>query len=289
MGYPTEEVRVSHLGVLAARALGSSVCGVVVSVHRHAVNLRLDEGPVIGVLSEVRRLHPWSVVAALAEAALAVSTPVAGDRKALQIGPVTLVLEGAVIAELVITARPRALPPASLATLAARAEGATNGLPNALEAGLASFQTGGSPAPLASLVGLGEGLTPSADDVLVGVLAGLDLASDACPEATGVRRELVRALPGNLESRTPRVSAQALGAAIAGRYAAPLLDVLEVCGQPAAGSRLDTALSGLLDVGHRSGRDTLLGLLATFGWAQGLLRVAGPIHRMPPEDGGNRL
>ena len=113
---------------------------------------------------------------------------------------------------------------------------------------------GGSPPALPTLVGLGEGLTPSADDAVVGVLAGLDVLG-----LRVLRAGLVAALPADIEARTPRVSAQALRAAADGMYGAPLLALLEAL---AAGKPADRAAADLSAVGHRSGRDTLLGLAA---------------------------
>ena len=111
------------------------------------------------------------------------------------------------------------------------------------------------------MIGLGEGLTPAADDVVVGVLAGLDLAGGMDPKAADRRRALVEALGPEVLRRTSDLSAQMIRAAAAGHYAEPVLEVLEVLAAPSSTpATVEDAVRGLAAMGHRSGHDTLRGI-----------------------------
>jgi hypothetical protein len=253
---------VSHLGALASRALDEHPRGTVAALHRHAVTLRLDGGPVVAVVASPGLLHPFALVAPIPLAAASPGAPVSCDAGRLAVGPVLLDLADAAVLELRLESRPSSLPRERIARLAARASEVTRGLPEAIGSALEAFRHGGSPAPLANLVGLGEGLTPSADDAIVGALAALDLASHTAPRASTRRSALVAALPADLEARTPTVSVQALRAAVSGHYAAPLLALLQALACQGSPERLDEAVAGLLALGHRSGADTLGGVWA---------------------------
>lgn len=261
MQHPDGLRHVVTVGRPAAHALRTGTHGVVASVHHHAATLRLDSGPVIAVLREPRLLHPWSLAAPLEPASLTVGEAVTGTADMLRVGPASVSLNGARVVALELAARPLALPRALGAGLVARARVALSSLPAALAEAAEDVARGGSPTRLASLVGLGEGLTPSADDLIVGVLAGLDLVCRAAPAAAAARRDLVRSLPADLEARTTRISAQALTAAADGMYAAPLLTLAEALGQQAADDAVEALVTELVSVGHRSGSDVLTGLV----------------------------
>ena len=140
---------------------------------------------------------------------------------------------------------------------------------SALYQALAAFEAGGEVQDLVSLVGLGPGLTPSGDDALVGTLAALDLGRAANPAAAVLRAALVAALPSPLAERTTRLSAQMLAAAAAGLYAEPILGLLErLADEDPSPHRVEDAARVLLGLGHRSGRDTLLGIAAGLGRLQ---------------------
>jgi hypothetical protein len=107
-----------------------------------------------------------------------------------------------------------------------------------------------------SLLGLGPGLTPAGDDVLVGWAAAL-WASGAA------NRRLVRRVRSGLlaaaAERTTDLSRAFLAAALAGAVGEPLRGVI---GRPDP-----AAVTGLLDVGATSGADCIAGyLLARRAW-----------------------
>jgi hypothetical protein len=110
-------------------------------------------------------------------------------------------------------------------------------------------------APTIGLMGLGVGLTPSGDDYLVGLLAGMD-ATDDPP-----RHGLAAVIAGHAPLRTTAVGAAVLGHASRGAFAERLHDVLVAL----ARGRLDE-LAGPIEramaYGATSGSDTLVGLFA---------------------------
>ncbi|GAA2359559.1 DUF2877 domain-containing protein [Dactylosporangium salmoneum] len=107
------------------------------------------------------------------------------------------------------------------------------------------------------LVGLGPGLTPSGDDVLVGALLGERLVAAAFgPGAAG---GLPARVLGTLE-RTGDVSAHLLRLAAYGHFSAPLLGLAAALPDPARD--LDAALDTALSVGASSGADAAYGLVA---------------------------
>lgn len=107
---------------------------------------------------------------------------------------------------------------------------------------------------LFSLIGAGPGTTPSGDDVVVGVLAGL-LATGRDASF----RAIVAELPALLD-RTTRASRHYLAAAAQRRFADHVLELLESLGDPAA---LQSAVDRAAGWGATSGLDLASGILST--------------------------
>jgi hypothetical protein len=260
-------------GPFAAKALMGDRRGVVVSVHARAVNLLLDDGPLVALLPAESPLHPWAVAVTLAVrdlASVVEGAPVLVANGVVEVGRLKIELAGLEVVDLRLRRRLRALPAATRA-LSRHACAAPPAGPfePALGAALERFRADGEIRGLSALVGLGEGLTPSGDDVLVGLLAGLDAAREASADAAALRERL-RAELERGASRTTRLAAQMLDAAAAGFYAEPVLGLLQTLALPRPGAKaLEQAVADLLAVGHRSGADTLRGIVAA------LERLAG--------------
>lgn len=109
--------------------------------------------------------------------------------------------------------------------------------------------------PTIELIGLGIGLTPSGDDYLVGLLAGLEATLDPA------RHELAAAIATHAPGRTTAIGAAALDHATQGAFGERLHEVLVAV----ATGRLDD-LAGPIEramaYGATSGSDTLVGLLS---------------------------
>ena len=110
---------------------------------------------------------------------------------------------------------------------------------------------------LGALVGLGAGLTPAGDDLIVGYLAALWSRSHREPGIAALLRALVVPV-GQLSLHTNAISRQMLLDALRGHFAERLTEVVRcVC----SGGDVAGASMRALEVGHSSGADLLCGLL----------------------------
>jgi hypothetical protein len=115
-------------------------------------------------------------------------------------------------------------------------------------------------APLVAVLGLGQGLTPAADDAVAGLLL-LAGALDPTPVLDRAAAQVATAAA----VRTTAVSAALLGHAATGRAAPQVVAAVDALTGDAPGlrrERLDDAVTALLAVGHTSGADTAAGMLA---------------------------
>jgi Protein of unknown function (DUF2877) len=118
---------------------------------------------------------------------------------------------------------------------------------------------GGSPQPppdVATLIGLGPGLTPSGDDFLCGVMATLHYLGRGA-----VARRLADGVLPTAAAATNLISAAYLRCAAEGEASAVLFDVLG-CIAAGGDGRLEACLEAVHRVGHTSGWDTLAGAAA---------------------------
>lgn len=115
----------------------------------------------------------------------------------------------------------------------------------------------------AGLVGLGQGLTPAGDDMLVGFTAGCQriFGADSTPERKAFCREYC-ALLGELSARTNDVSRTYLLLASRGLFSSSLVGLVEAIERGAEGEALREAAEAVFMTGRSSGCDTVAGLLA---------------------------
>jgi len=128
----------------------------------------------------------------------------------------------------------------------------------ALRSALAARAPEGAAAAARPLLGLGEGLTPSGDDVLVGIAA--TLRAWRWPGATSFARRCAAVAP----DRTTAVSADLLAHAAEGRFTAALHAVVRALDEDDAPAT-NRASRRLLTVGATSGADLLTGVLTGAG------------------------
>lgn len=218
--------------------MASAARGTVISVHRQAVNVLLSDGSVVALLDEARPVHPWALCVPLISLDLRQGSPARASASELTIGRNRILLYDMKVEDLRLHVRPQAFPADLLPRLRPWAHPSPDESPflGTLVTAVDDFQAGADPRGLASLLGLGEGLTPSGDDVLVGVLAGLDLARNAWPAAFLLRWRLAEALTEPMERRTTQISAQMLRAAVLGLYAEPVLALLRAAYGAAPGT-----------------------------------------------------
>jgi hypothetical protein len=110
------------------------------------------------------------------------------------------------------------------------------------------------------LIGLGAGLTPSGDDLLVGYLAGLWCAvwdkSELAQSVSNLGKVVVR-----LSRQTNDISRTYLYHASRGQVSSRLADLAEVICRGQNSDRLLTTVASAMQVGHTSGMDAVTGLL----------------------------
>lgn len=106
-----------------------------------------------------------------------------------------------------------------------------------------------------ALSGLGPGLTPSGDDLLAGLALGLRASLGALPPAfeTAIRAAVI--------GRTTDLAAARVRHAAAGHPDEHTHSLLTALMMNTSGSALPAAVRKLLEYGHSSGADTLVGLL----------------------------
>jgi hypothetical protein len=254
-----------RIGAHAAAALAPEVAGRIVATQRAAVIVLLDERCVVAILPPRSPLHPWALTAALDPAGLSLGAPAHIRPGELELGGQRVSFGGAALADLRLTWRP-SRPPRELVGVIARLAGELPpvcSLVDEITSRLEEFRSGGDPARLTGLVGLGDGYTPAGDDVICGVLAGLDALQQACPSAAALRASLAASLPAPLERLTTRLSAQLLRAAVDGHYAEPILGLLHaLAGLPPGPAAAARAAASLCALGHSSGRCIHAGIVA---------------------------
>jgi len=124
-----------------------------------------------------------------------------------------------------------------------------------------------------AVVGLGIGLTPSADDALVGALCVLAAHGSACAMLT---RELADWLRTEGAAATTDVSSSYLRLALDGAFSAPLNCAVACLTTDSTDADLAAAVVGLCGIGATSGMDAALGV--QIAW-EALVPVPARPHR----------
>jgi len=118
------------------------------------------------------------------------------------------------------------------------------------------------PGVLIKLIGLGAGSTPSGDDVLVGILAGMSLFEHVDGQTRGTLTHLRIGIQETVSIRTPLPSVQMLLAACDLSFPEPILALLESVASPRVSEyKLNEVANHVTQLGHHSGLAILLGLL----------------------------
>lgn len=135
--------------------------------------------------------------------------------------------------------------------------GLSLGLPRLREAIGALVAGQRAAEPLAEVVGLGAGLTPSADDALVGALCLLSADGRLPDELRAHLRDWLRA--GGAASTTD-VSLSYLRLAVEGAFSMPVNRTVGCLAGSASQAELEQAVRGMGELGATSGMDTALGI-----------------------------
>ena len=119
------------------------------------------------------------------------------------------------------------------------------------------FDIRGSIHAAEKMIGLGPGVTPSGDDILIGFLAGLwSMAGQNQPQLSFIRsfgNEIIK-----ISKQTSEVSRTYLYHAAQGQFSSSLSTL---AGAVTTGSGVEHATQEAMRVGHSSGMDSVTGLL----------------------------
>jgi hypothetical protein len=248
---------------VAARLDGRPVGGGRVhSVFERAINIEWRDGGLLGLHGPGPLLAPFAAAVDSIERlrSLRVGAPVTAEPARLVANNLVISWARAAAVDCSIAARGHPVPPPrhvlhwpgrhsssldSVAGVVARAH---------LAAGIRDRDEARLIAGARALLGLGEGLTPSGDDCLVGALAVLHHANGEWRHRGGpaVFGPLARAA----RERTTALGREFVLHALAGRFSEPVLVVLRAA-RPAEGRR---AVARLMALGATSGADTLCGM-----------------------------
>ena len=124
------------------------------------------------------------------------------------------------------------------------------------------------------LIGLEIGLTPTGDDILVGILGGLEILvqiTEARPALlnglSATHNRLGSLIGEKAQEKTTLPSAQMLRCGVEGRFCEPLVELLNALAESATiAAELQHLAQCVLCLGHSSGSNLLAGLIATLEW-----------------------
>lgn len=268
----------------AQTILSTSKTGIVHSVYRKTVNLRIDN-MLLALQASGSPLSPISLITTLDESELSSLPLAAGQSVQIDSGEIHIQTAGTSIVFSLIHADTVVLsltlfPKAEIPSLTSKLEGILMRSQTHGFRGLFFPQTGSdcldetlilqfaqeklrictqnlslfhyttAAHSLSSLIGLGIGLTPSGDDFLCGVLAGFILRGVDChPFAAAVREQIQQ----NLEN-TNDISRMFLHCALQGQFSEAVCSLTTVT----SSDKLSAAFHA---IGHSSGMDTLCGIL----------------------------
>lgn len=274
-------------GQLAATAIREATSGEIVSVYRSAINLLLDSGRLIALLIPRGPIHPWAFDGVWWSENIRKGMPVGISDGILSIDRFELRIDSIPIVDLALRRKCRFVadePRRRLGEIVSVFE-PENIFNPVISNCLEQYRSTGNIAFVASALGVGSGLTPSGDDILVGVLAALDLTSEknhgnlndlserspngsvssdrwrTKSPASRLRKNLVSALPASLGNHTTMLSAQMLEAAISGHYPEPLVTLCDVLVDSFDEANLIRAANAVERLGHESGRALLSGFV----------------------------
>jgi hypothetical protein len=127
-----------------------------------------------------------------------------------------------------------------------------------------------SDSSIKSLIGLGPGLTPSGDDLLVGYMAGLWCTMTGRRERARFISSLGKTI-SHLSEKTNEISRTYLFHAVRGQVSSRLANLAEAISRGEDHKHLLELAEAAMKIGHTSGMDTVTGLLVGLeAWEGGL-------------------
>jgi len=264
-------IRATRIGGHAHRYLMvQERTGHVVSSFSGGVNLLFEGGEAfVPVQASSVPLHPWAIEIPGESLRFAEGMPVSVKDGELSIENTHIPFSNAQVKELSLprfspegaAIAQRNFPILSRFVQEARNMHPTDPFQREIDASLARWQKAGDPTVLVNLIGLGAGSTPSGDDVLVGIIAGLSFFENMDDKVREALSQLRSGVQEVARGRTSLPSAQMLLSACDSAFAEPILALLKSLGSAVTSEDelLDKA-EHIAQLGHHSGIAILSGL-----------------------------
>jgi hypothetical protein len=244
--------------------------GWVVSSFSGGINLLFEGGEAfVSVQTRAVPLHPWAVQVSGHLLQVDEGTPASFAGEEIEIGNTIISLGNAKIEPLCLPRFSNEEAKTALSRLpflAQLIEEARRTLPPdpfqpQIDAILTRWHESNDPAGLPALIGLGAGATPSGDDVLVGILAGLSILEKVSRKEMQQLVRLRSGIQAGGRSCTPLPSAQMLLAACERSFGEPILEFIEeITLSTTSEDPLLEKIRSVYQLGHHSGHSMLLGL-----------------------------
>jgi hypothetical protein len=274
----------AHRYLLAARgdtdrAAGRPLTGHVIATFRHGLNIVFDEATArawVSVQTPAVPFHPWAIEVPAIPPGVQVGLAVSSGDACIALGAGDLSIRDASIDELRIAPYSAEQAECALSRLPLfeqlleeeAARRSADPFQPQMNAILERWRATDDPRVLADLVGLGVGSTPSGDDLIVGLAAGLTALCNASDKAgrslqalrSGLRGEGCRTL-----ARTAPASRQAVAAALEASFPEPLCLLIGDLGTHVAdGEQIRRSVWHVQALGATSGASMLRGLRAAW-------------------------
>jgi len=258
----------------------------VASTFRNGVNVLFGTDVLICFHSPGVSLGPWGVEAPLGWEQVDVNDRVTARARGVRVGLLSLSLDRAEVHDLRLCAvagptdlqslvdRAEALKDQRARWLAEESRQSTDCFGAACQRVLDAWVSHGTVEHLSELIGLGIGLTPAGDDILVGILGGLEILvqiTEARPALLNglcaTHNRLGILIREKAQEKTTLPSAQMLRCGVEGRFCEPLVELLTaLCKSATTAAELQHLAHCVLSLGHSSGADLLSGLVAALKW-----------------------
>lgn len=244
--------------------------GHVVSRFSGGINLLFEDGETfVPVQTLDVPLHPWAVQVPGQPLSGEEGASVTVENRGIHIGDSVVLLGNAKVEALClprfskeeVETALRRLPLLAQFIEEARRTRPPDPFQPQIEAILHRWQKTGDPNILLDLIGLGSGSTPSGDDALVGILAGISLFENVEPLTSDRLDQLRISIRRSVGGRTPFPSAQMLLAACERTFDEPILKLVAGLTSPnIQENNLLEKADRVFQLGHHSGLAMLLGL-----------------------------
>jgi len=271
MSKQPQSVHATRIGGHAYRYLTTRPCtGRVVSSFSGGINLLFEDGEAfVPVQTRAVPLHPWAIEIPGRALFFAEGTPVTAGELQLIVGDTRIMFSTAQVQELSlprfsaegVTIARHNFPILAHFVEEARRTHLPDPFQEQINEILRRWHEPNDPGVLINLIGLGAGSTPSGDDVLVGILAGMSLFEHVDDQTRGTLTHLRIEIQETVSTRTPLPSAQMLLAACDLSFAEPLLALIKsLTPEGTSEDDLLKRAERVTQLGHYSGLAILLGL-----------------------------